>query len=1071
MRNLTRCSWLIPAIGIALLGASCSRHARSARHLEKANTELAAGRFEQAEIEYKNVIQLDGFNPTAVARLGTIYREDGRVGQALPFLSKAKELRPTDPAVRLQLGLALLASGNLREAREEALFVLAQQPTDDEVPLLLAEASTSAKDIADARQRLTHLPGSLSSHPAVLIALGQLALHEQHVADAEALFERARQADPKSPNALAALGMVAWSKKETAAADAALKQAAELSPIRSPRRLQYIQFKIQTGDAQTGKRLLDEITRAAPDYLPAWIWRAEVATTEKDFATAEAMLAQAAARDSVHPEVMLLAGRVQLAKGDAKKAAAELEKMVTVYPNSAVALYQLGLAYAALSDMAKAADAFNRAVALDSKLTPAVLALAETNIRRGDVGAAIAALKLATQQHPDLVPARVLLAQAYQARGQLDEALAIYRQLEQQFPNNAQTELMIGAVLKQQNQRKAARDAFTRAHELSADNFAAVEQLVDLDLGDKDYRSARQRAEAAAARSPKAVEPHLLIAQSYLAQNDFTQAEPELQRAIALQPDSASAYFLLARLYVASNQRAKAIANLGQLLAKNPKNAEALTMIAVLEDVQKNYPAARDAYERLLTADPKSVIALNNLAYLYSEHFDNLNRAYELAQRARALQPQESRTADTLGWVLYRKGQYAAAVVVLQESAAKLTDEPEAQFHFGMASYMTGDELAARAALERAAAAGTGTLFHAEAAQRLAILSIDPAAITSAQRAALIKAEANHAADPIALSRLAGCYEHEGNLGKARSAAQAALQINPKNAPAAAQLARIYAAQGDRAEAIELAKAARAADPTDAAITHLLGSLVYESADYRWAASLLREAAERLPEDPDALFDWAQAAYSIGQVTDAETATQRALQCRAPFRRASDARRFLDLISLASPSAPTGGPQVDHLLKEDPSNVPALMAKGTLSERRGDLTSAQQCYEKVLERFPEFAPAQRALALIYASQMDDMAKAARVAAKAREAFPGDADVAKAYGIIVYRQGDYSRAALLLQESASVRTTDAEALYYLGMAQLQIKRKQESRSSLRRALELGLNEELAAQAKKNLAATN
>jgi Flp pilus assembly protein TadD len=88
--------------------------------------------------------------------------------------------------------------------------------------------------------------------------------------------------------------------------------------------------------------------------------------------------------------------------------------------------------------------------------------------------------------------------------------------------------------------------------------------------------------------------------------------------------------------------------------------------------------------------------------------------------------------------------------------------------------------------------------------------------------------------------------------------------------------------------------------------------------------------------------------------------------------------------------------------------------------------------------------------------------------QAREAFPEDPDVAKALGIMMYRQSDYARAVGLLKESASKLTTDATLMYYLGMAQYRNNNQADCKRSLQRALELNLNDELGSTARQTLA---
>ncbi len=72
------------------------------------------------------------------------------------------------------------------------------------------------------------------------------------------------------------------------------------------------------------------------------------------------------------------------------------------------------------------------------------------------------------------------------------------------------------------------------------------------------------------------------------------------------------------------------------------------------------------------------------------------------------------------------------------------------------------------------------------------------------------------------------------------------------------------------------------------------------------------------------------------------------------------------------------------------------------------------------------------------------------------------------GLIVYRQGDYSQAAKLLQESARQKNGDAELMYYLGMAQYHLKNRVQSKTALQRALDLNLSGTLATDAKRVLA---
>ena len=84
---------------------------------------------------------------------------------------------------------------------------------------------------------------------------------------------------------------------------------------------------------------------------------------------------------------------------------------------------------------------------------------------------------------------------------------------------------------------------------------------------------------------------------------------------------------------------------------------------------------------------------------------------------------------------------------------------------------------------------------------------------------------------------------------------------------------------------------------------------------------------------------------------------------------------------------------------------------------------------------------------------------------AMESYP---ELAKALGIIVYRQGDFTRSASLLEESARKRDGDAQVMYYWGMAQYRLKNGSGSKRALQLALDLNLPTELAKEARRVLA---
>src|ERR1019366_9115005 len=312
-----------------------------------------ASQFDRAEIEYMNVLRYDPVNVQAFGRLGLIYYEQGRLQRASWFLAKGSQMAPNDLNLRMKLGFIYSSAGQFKLALDEANFILERKPQDDEAPLLLAETATQPKEIAAARQRLETMART-GDRVSVEVALGNLAMREQNLAAAGAAFKKAQALDSKSSVVNASLAALAWAQGDLKQAETLFKAAAEASPIRSPRRMQYVRFKIQTGDPAGARAALAALIQAAPDYLPATLVLAEIAATEKKYDECAGLLDKALALDPDNFDAMLFQGQLDLARGEPEKAVTHMERMTRVYPQVARVHYQLGSAYATANDLVRA---------------------------------------------------------------------------------------------------------------------------------------------------------------------------------------------------------------------------------------------------------------------------------------------------------------------------------------------------------------------------------------------------------------------------------------------------------------------------------------------------------------------------------------------------------------------------------------------------------------------------------------------------------------------------------------------------------------------------------------------
>ena len=72
--------------------------------------------------------------------------------------------------------------------------------------------------------------------------------------------------------------------------------------------------------------------------------------------------------------------------------------------------------------------------------------------------------------------------------------------------------------------------------------------------------------------------------------------------------------------------------------------------------------------EKILKTNPHHVEALNFLAYAYAQNEGPLRTAETMARKALSLSPESGYILDTLGWVLYKKGQWQESLVYLKKA-------------------------------------------------------------------------------------------------------------------------------------------------------------------------------------------------------------------------------------------------------------------------------------------------------------------------------------------------------------------------------------------------------------------
>lgn len=167
-----------------------------------------------------------------------------------------------------------------------------------------------------------------------------------------------------------------------------------------------------------------------------------------------------------------------------------------------------------------------------------------------------------------------------------------------------------------------------------------------------------------------------------------------------------------------SDHLAEAVQLLNRGLQEFPLSTSLRYSRSMLYEQQGNLPLAEQDLRDILVREPDNATALNALGYTLANRTDRYAEAADLITRALALSPDEPAILDSMGWIKYRLGEYAEALVYLKRAYRAFPD-PEVAAHLGEVLWALGEQEAAVAVWNQALADSPQHEILLETIQRL----------------------------------------------------------------------------------------------------------------------------------------------------------------------------------------------------------------------------------------------------------------------------------------------------------------------------------------------------------------
>ena len=286
------------------------------------------------------------------------------------------------------------------------------------------------------------------------------------------------------------------------------------------------------------------------------------------------LLAAAPARGQSQPNSQdfdrLLARAMELHQaGDLLGAVDAYKAALTIQPDRADALSNLGAAYAKLGQFDDAVKQYDLALKADSDNTQIRMNLALAYYKSARPNEAIPQLKRVLSSDPNAKGAYLVLADCYLQTGQEREIVSLLQPRETMFGSDLSYAFILGSALLHLGEASDGQRYVDRV-------FAAGESA----------------------------EGHLLMGMAYLGQQDYPSAKGELEKSVQLNPRLPTAHAMYGRSLLGLGEQAAAEREFFRELELNVNDFEANLQLGNLRKNAQKFDEASAYLERAVSVQP-----------------------------------------------------------------------------------------------------------------------------------------------------------------------------------------------------------------------------------------------------------------------------------------------------------------------------------------------------------------------------------------------------------------------------------------------------------------------------------
>jgi len=695
------------AVCIALSGlAACTSKAdRLTQGLEKGAAYVKAEDWDKANVEVRNVLQIDPKNAQAYYIAGQVSEAKRDIQRAFGSFSKAVELKPDHLEAKVALGRIYLLAGDVEKSEKEISAVLAANSGHPGARTIKAALTARGGDTAAAIDMAKALISE--QKPAPIDASMLLAgLYNSQGKSAEALqaIETALADNPRSLGLLQVAAQIAAANADTAMqpkAVAFFRRATEVAPKNNDLWNVWAAYHARRKDFTTAESVLREAVKSQPDDSQRELALLEFLTVirGRDGAEKEFLASIAAKPKDTTIRFGLVKLYQQLGRtDDARQVLRDIMEIGKLEASGLSARNQLAADALSRGKYAEGRALIAEVIQANPRDNAALLMRGRLLLADGDATNAISDLRSVIRDQPGSPEVAGLLAQAHRQAGEPQLGREVLIDALKFQPDNTNLRLLVAADMADTRDYKGAEAEVDKVLKSDPKDLRAYDMKAELAVVQKNPEAAERIYASLKTQFPDSPAGFLKLGKFYSDQRKFDAALKEYDAAGKLAPNAVEPVLLGIGILIAQKRFDEANARLDAMTKADPKNVLPYQLRGELATAKGDAVLAEQSYRKLIEFAPTVPAGYMSLARVKAQN-NAMTEAIVVLEQGKKAIPSDNALPAMHAEYLSRAGRMEEAIAQYE---VLLKRSPDDDTVVNNLAYLLTESKGDKASLERA---------------------------------------------------------------------------------------------------------------------------------------------------------------------------------------------------------------------------------------------------------------------------------------------------------------------------------------------------------------------------------